>query len=264
MIPAGTYDNMDWEFRANTDRGAPLSLSGGWGLGGFYSATRFGPSATLAYRYSDKLTANLRVNYSDVRLDEGSFTTAVVRLNTSYSFTPRLYMQTNVQYNNDTRDVGTKVRIGWLDTAGTGLFLVWNDTNHRGSLERQLVGTGAGSGGGKVTRTAISRTIHALVEAVFEAVADISNFRETRKMGKGEAPTILEVTEYVKNKRVRMVSDAGGTVWDSLFKVTPVGDGWSMRLDLVMEARPYRLMARVLVTLMKRWWPRRWRATWMP
>ena len=136
VIPAGTYHNMDWEFRANTNRGAPLSASAGWELGGFYNGTRFGPNATLAYRYSDKLTANLRVNYFDVRLDQGSFTTAVVRLNASYSFTPRLYVQANVQYNDDTRDVGTNVRVGWLDTAGTGLFLVWNDTDHRGSLER--------------------------------------------------------------------------------------------------------------------------------
>ena len=127
-----------------------------------------------------------------------------------------------------------------------------------------------------MTRTAISRTIRAPAEAVFEAVADISNFseavphivgvefltdsrvgvgtrfRETRKMGKREASTVLEVTEYVKNERVRMVSDAGGTVWDSLFTVTPVGDGRSTRLDLVMEARPYRLMARVFVPLMRR------------
>ena len=57
-------------------------------------------------------------------------------LNASYSFTPRLYVQTNVQYNDDTKDLGTNVRVGWLDTAGTGLFLVWNDTNHTGSLER--------------------------------------------------------------------------------------------------------------------------------
>ena len=136
VIPAGTYNNMDWEFRANTNRGAPLSASVGWGLGGFYSGTRFGPNATVSYRYSDKLTASVRLNYFDVRLDEGSFTTAVMRFNASYSFTPRLYVQTNVQYNDDTRDVGTNVRIGWLDTAGTGLFLVWNDTNHTGSLER--------------------------------------------------------------------------------------------------------------------------------
>ncbi len=126
-----------------------------------------------------------------------------------------------------------------------------------------------------MTRTAITRTINAPVEAVFEAVANISKFteavpqimrvdfltesrggvgtrfRETRKMRGREASTVLEVTEYVKNKRVRLVSDAGGTVWDSLFTVAPVGDGESTRLDLVMEARPYRLMARVFVPLMR-------------
>ena len=136
VIPAGTYHNVDWEFRANTNRGAPFSVSAGWALGGFYSGTRFGPNVTLAYRYSDKFTANVRANYFDVRLDEGSFTTAVIRFNGSYSFTPRLYLQTNIQYNDDTRDVGTNLRLGWVDTAGTGLYIVWNDTSHRGSLER--------------------------------------------------------------------------------------------------------------------------------
>ncbi|MEZ4425538.1 MAG: DUF5916 domain-containing protein [Gemmatimonadota bacterium] len=136
VIPPGSYDNVDWEFRANTNRGAPLSLSGGWSLGGFYNGTRFGPNATLDYRYSDKLTTSVRVNYFDVRLDQGSFTTSVVRVNAAYAFTPRLYLQANVQYNDDTRDLGSNIRLGWLDAAGTGLFIVWNDTNHRGSLER--------------------------------------------------------------------------------------------------------------------------------
>ncbi|GAB5535546.1 MAG: hypothetical protein Rubg2KO_17950 [Rubricoccaceae bacterium] len=136
VIPAGTYDNIDWDFRAYTNRGAPLSLSGGWSLGGFYTGSRFGPTATLTYRYADKLSMSLRADYFDVRLDEGDFETAVVRLNASYSFTPRLYLQANVQYNDDTEDVSSNVRLGWLDTAGTGLFIVWNDTNHRGSLDR--------------------------------------------------------------------------------------------------------------------------------
>ena len=126
-----------------------------------------------------------------------------------------------------------------------------------------------------MTRTRTSRTIDAPVEAVFEAVADIANFskavphiarveflterrvgvgtrfRETRLMRGREATTELEVTEYERNERVRLVSDAGGTVWDSLFTVTPEGDGRSTRLDLVMEAKPYRFMSRLLVPLMK-------------
>ncbi|MYH50832.1 MAG: hypothetical protein F4151_15245 [Gammaproteobacteria bacterium] len=92
------------------------------------------------------------MNYFDVRLDEGSFTTAVVRFNGSYSFTPRLYLQANVQYNDDTKDVGTNLRLGWLDTAGTGLFVVWNDTRHRGPLDRTgiLAGPKQAPTGGEV------------------------------------------------------------------------------------------------------------------
>ncbi|MEE2897110.1 MAG: DUF5916 domain-containing protein [Gemmatimonadota bacterium] len=136
VIPAGSYNNMDWEFRANTNRSNPLSFSGGWSLGGFYSGTRFGPNATLQYRFQDRFTASVRANYFDVRLDEGDFTTAVLRLNASYSFTPRIYLQANLQYNDDTENFGTNIRLGWLDTAGTGLFIVYNDTEHLGTLER--------------------------------------------------------------------------------------------------------------------------------
>lgn len=126
-----------------------------------------------------------------------------------------------------------------------------------------------------MTRTRMSRTIDAPVDAVFETVSDISQytkavpeivrvefvteqktgvgtrFRETRQMGKREATTELEVTEYVKDERVRMVSDAGGTVWDTVFTVTALSDGAGTRLDMVMEARPYRLVSRLMVPLMK-------------
>ena len=134
VIPAGTYRNYDWEFRANTDRSAPFSVSGGWNWGGFYSGTRFGPNATVAYRYRDRFTTSLRVNYFDVRLDEGDFTTAVVAFQGQYSFTPRVYVQANVQYNDDTTDIGTNIRFGWLDTAGTGLFVVYNEGWHYGTF----------------------------------------------------------------------------------------------------------------------------------
>lgn len=124
-----------------------------------------------------------------------------------------------------------------------------------------------------MTRTRVSRTIGAPVGAVFDLIADPVNytravpqitkvefltgqrsgvgtrFRETRKMGSRDAATELEVTEYVTNERVRMVSDAGGTIWDSVFTVTPTGDGGATKLDLVMEARPHRFLARVVVPL---------------
>jgi hypothetical protein len=142
VIPAGSYHNVDWEFRANTNRGAPLSFSAGWGLGGFFTGTRFAPTATVAYRLQELLSLSLRADWFDVRLDEGDFTTAVVRLNASYAFTPRTYLQLNVQYNDDSKDLGTNVRLGWLETAGTGLFVVYNDTQHMGTFARTGIPSG--------------------------------------------------------------------------------------------------------------------------
>ncbi|MDE2662031.1 MAG: SRPBCC family protein [Gemmatimonadota bacterium] len=127
-----------------------------------------------------------------------------------------------------------------------------------------------------MTRTELSRTIDAPVGTVFLTVADISNFskavphiehveflsetrtgvgarfRETRLMGSRRATTELEVTEYVQDERVRFVSDAGGTVWDTTFTVEPDPDGRGTRLVMVMEARPHKLLARLATPLMKR------------
>lgn len=126
-----------------------------------------------------------------------------------------------------------------------------------------------------MTRTEISRTIDAPIGVVFSTVSDISNFseavphierveflsevrvgvgarfRETRVMGGRKASTVLEVTEYVPDERVRFVSDQGGTIWDTTFTVQSDADGSGTRLDLVMEARPHKFFARLLTPLMK-------------
>lgn len=124
-----------------------------------------------------------------------------------------------------------------------------------------------------MSRTTVRRTIDAPADFVFRTVAEIENyskaiphivdveflsdvksgvgsrFRETRLMMGREASTVLEVTEYVENERVRLVSDEGGTVWDSIFTVRPV-DGRT-ELTLVMDAAPYTFKSRILVPIMK-------------
>lgn len=124
-----------------------------------------------------------------------------------------------------------------------------------------------------MSRTTVTRTINAPIERVFETVAHIENFskavpeiiktellseieygvgtrfRETRLMSGKQTSTELEVTEYVENDRVRIVSDAGGTVWDSVFEVAPV-DG-QVQLTLSMDANAYKLLSRLMNPLIK-------------
>ena len=124
-----------------------------------------------------------------------------------------------------------------------------------------------------MSRISVTRNIQAPKAEVFETVSKIENFskavpdiveveflsearsgvgarfRETRLMGKRKASTVLEVTEYEENERIRLASDAGGTIWDSVFTVREEGD--QTALELTMEARPYKLLAKLMMPLMK-------------
>ena len=124
-----------------------------------------------------------------------------------------------------------------------------------------------------MSRTIVVRTIDAPLERVFETVAHIDNFakavpdivrtelvsdvlsgrgtrfRETRRMGRKETTTELEVTEYVENDRVRIVADAGGTIWDTLFEVAP--ESGQVRLVMTMDAKPYALVSKLANPILK-------------
>lgn len=121
-----------------------------------------------------------------------------------------------------------------------------------------------------------SRVISAPVEKVFatlssieeysKAVPGIENveflsekkvgvgtrFRETRTFNGKQASTVLEVTELVPNKMIRMVSDEGGTIWDTVFTVesTISSDATpTTKMSMKMDARPYRLFAKALIPM---------------
>ncbi|MGD2042659.1 MAG: SRPBCC family protein [Acidimicrobiia bacterium] len=76
-----------------------------------------------------------------------------------------------------------------------------------------------------------------------------ARFKETREMNGREGSTVLEVTEYEENERVRIVSDAGGAIWDTLFTTRPTNDG--TELAMAMEAKPHTLLARISTPMIK-------------
>jgi len=136
VVPPGTYDNFEWGFAYNSNLSAPLRIEGRLDIGGFYNGTRKGGSATVSGQLTDALVSSLRVQYHDVDLDSGRFQTALAALRVAYSFTPRIYLQSLIQYNDRSRNLSSNVRFGWLTTAGTGLFVVFNDLEHVGPVSR--------------------------------------------------------------------------------------------------------------------------------
>ena len=119
----------------------------------------------------------------------------------------------------------------------------------------------------------VTRQIQAPIELVFSSISEVrrfeevnedvlsieflseqqsgvgTRFRETRNMNGRRSTTTLELTEYVNNKHVRFVSDAGGTIWDTVMSVAEKDGGTELRM--VMDARPYKLMARIVTPFIK-------------
>lgn len=122
-------------------------------------------------------------------------------------------------------------------------------------------------------RTIVTRTIRAPADVVFSTVADIgqfskavphivkveflsdvrsglgTRFRETRLMKGRESRTELEVTEYQPNRRVRMVAESHGTVWDTLFEVR--SESGFCVLTLTMDARARSLIPKIMNVLIR-------------
>ncbi|PYO69657.1 MAG: hypothetical protein DMD69_02090 [Gemmatimonadetes bacterium] len=126
-LPVGSYDYTSLGWDLTTNPSAPLSLDLRADVGGFYNGRRRGGSVTLAARHASSLTTSLRVEYNDVRLDQGNFVRSLIATRIAYFFTPRVLCQALVQYSNQAQTWTANARFGWLSTAGNGLFIVYNE-----------------------------------------------------------------------------------------------------------------------------------------
>jgi hypothetical protein len=134
VVAPGSYSHWQAAWRWNTNLARPLSYEGGVDYGGFLSGDRRGIENTVNFRYQSKVITSLTWAYNDIDLLEGSFVTNLGQFKVSYNFTPLIYLQALIQYNDRIDAWSSNVRFSWLNTAGTGLFVVYNDTEGLGDL----------------------------------------------------------------------------------------------------------------------------------
>jgi hypothetical protein len=127
MIPEGTYRGWESQLVFNSNAAAMLSMTSRINFGSFLTGTRWGGDGSITFRPNASFSTSARVNYYDVSLPQGNFETVLMGMNFGYFFTPRIYLQSLVQYSNQADSWSANLRFGWLNTAGTGLFIVYND-----------------------------------------------------------------------------------------------------------------------------------------
>jgi hypothetical protein len=128
FVPAGTYDNTEAQLVFMTNQGAAVSYNLQSFIGGFFSGNRVTLNNTVRLRPSDTFITELIYQRNDVTLPQGDFVTNLIRTRISYSFNPRVFVQSLVQYNDRADLWSVNLRFGWLQAANTGLFIVYNDS----------------------------------------------------------------------------------------------------------------------------------------
>ena len=118
--------------RQSYNRSAPVNFGLRYNRGGFFSGTLRTVRPSVNVRYGE--TLNLQFSYSrnDIDLPNGSTITNLTSLRFGYNFSPRLYAQALLQHNDSADIWSTNFRVGWLQDANTGLFLVYNETEGLG------------------------------------------------------------------------------------------------------------------------------------
>ncbi len=144
MVPPGTYDHSEAALVLITNQGAPLSFRLRATIGGLFGGDRVALQPTFRWRVGETFNTELAWRYNDLDLPGGSFETHLGRLRVSYSFTPKLFLQALMQYNDRDDVLVTNLRFGWLQTANTGLFVVYNEQDNLeisgfGERERSLI-----------------------------------------------------------------------------------------------------------------------------
>jgi len=134
IVPVGEYEHEEAQLVFMSNQGAPLSINVRSNIGGFFGGDRVNLEPTIRYRVGEKFNSELSWSHSDIDLPVpgGDFEVDLARLRLTYSFTPRISLQTLVQYDKRNDTISTNLRFAWLQSANAGLYLVYNEVDESG------------------------------------------------------------------------------------------------------------------------------------
>jgi len=129
IVPESAFNHREADLVFWTDQSEWISFSERARIGGFFGGRRFSINSMLNLRIEEVLNTQFSFQYNNVRLPAGDFTSNLFQARISFAFTPRIYLQTLIQYNQEEDLWSVNLRFSWLQAANTGLFIVFNQTN---------------------------------------------------------------------------------------------------------------------------------------
>jgi hypothetical protein len=126
VVPAGEYRFADAGISYATNNARRLAVDGFVLAGRYYGGDRRSSSLNLGVRASKYLRSDTTWVHDDIQLPGGTFNSNIVRQRVGLSFSPTLFTNTYVQYNDAAELLSLNLRFNWLYRPGADLFIVFN------------------------------------------------------------------------------------------------------------------------------------------
>ncbi len=126
-VPAGDYDLWQLFVFANTSGNRPIVLATQSIAQGTFGGHVLSLNGTLTVNPNANISVEARYNRNFVDVPDGSFNADVASIRLSYAFSTKLIANTLLQYNNLDNSVSANVRINFIHSPGSDLFIVFNE-----------------------------------------------------------------------------------------------------------------------------------------
>lgn len=127
VVPDATYNHKEAQIVLITNPSKPVYVNLRSVLGGSFGGKRYLNTAIFGLRLGNKFSSEYSLAVNDVHLPAGDFVATILGARLSYNFTPRVSLQSFVQYNSSADLWSVNLRFSLLEQANTGLFVVYND-----------------------------------------------------------------------------------------------------------------------------------------
>jgi hypothetical protein len=125
-IPAGEYEFQSAGFSYGTNESRRLAVNGYVVAGDYYGGDRLSGEVSLGVRASRYVRSDTTWAYDEIDFPTGTFTSHIVRQRLGLSFSPTLFTNTYIQYNDEAELLSLNLRLNWLYRPGADLFVVFN------------------------------------------------------------------------------------------------------------------------------------------
>ena len=135
-LAPGDYVFSGAQVRFNTNDSREFSARGGFSRGGFWGGTGTEVAIGGMWKTGPYLTLSGDYTRNDISLpvDDGDFTTSIFSLTVLAAVSRSLFANALVQYDDVSNQIQANVRVNWIHTPGSDLFVVFDTGYLTGDL----------------------------------------------------------------------------------------------------------------------------------